>query len=245
MRNQYVSDQLNDLKLFGMANDFEMQIQNPSMNEFSFEQRLRSMIDHERMYRDNKRLQILLKKAKLKISASIEEIDYRSPRGIEKSQLLALTKLEWVQENQNLIITGPTGTGKTWIACAIGNQACRMGISTLFTRVTLLQENFLASHATGTFNKFLTSLSKVKLLILDDWGMNSLDEREQQDLFELIDSRVGTGATILTSQFPIEKWHDAMNNKTIADAVMDRLIYSSHTLKFSGESLRKKQKKLK
>lgn len=244
MSIQSTLDKMSQLKLIGMANELERQMSNPTSNEIPFEERIRILVDHELTFRGNKRIQIFLKKAKLQMNASIDNIDYRTQRGIDKAYLLSLTSLDWVQQHQNLIITGPTGTGKTWLACAMGHQACLLGMSTYFTRMAMLKEEFLAAHATGTFKKLLNYLAKFELLILDDWGMQSLNPRLQEDMFELIDARVGTKSTIFNSQIPIDAWHNTLDNKNIADAILDRLIHSSHALKLEGESLRRKAKKL-
>ena len=235
-------EKMHYLKLHGMANEFEHQLANPSMSELPFEQRIRSLVNHEATYRDNKRLQILLKKARLQVSASVEEIDYRTPRGLDKSYLLSLTSLEWIGHQTNMVITGPTGTGKTWLACAMGNQACRSGLSTFFIRVSILIDDLFSARATNQFQKRMVQLSKYDLLILDDWGMDTYGEQAQHDLLELIDARVGNRSMVITSQFPIEKWHDAMSNKTLADAILDRIVHSSHTIKLTGESMRRKKK---
>lgn len=236
---QNTIDQLNTLKLFGMAAELERQIGNPTMNDLPFEHRVRSMVDHESTVRENKRLQMLLKKAKLPIGASIEEIDYRSSRGLDKATMLSLTNLDWVRQQNNLVITGPTGTGKTWLACALANYACRLGLSAHFVRVPMLMENLLSARASGSFSLRLEQLKKIDLLILDDWGIETFSKRAQNDLLELVDSRLGIRSMIITSQFPMSHWHDALDNKTVADAIMDRIAHSSYTLQLSGESLRK------
>lgn len=236
---QNTIDQLNTLKLFGMATELERQIGNPTMNDLPFEHRVRSMVDHESTVRENKRLQMLLKKAKLPIGASVEDIDYRSPRGLDKSTMLSLSNLDWVRQRNNLVITGPTGTGKTWIACALANYACRLGLAAYFVRVPMLMENLLSARALGSFSLRLEQLKKIDLLILDDWGIETFSKRAQNDLLELVDSRLGVKSMIITSQFPMSHWHDALDNKTVADAIMDRIAHSSYTLQLSGESLRK------
>jgi len=235
-------DKLLQLNLHGMASEFESQISNPTINELPYEHRVRLLVDRESTYRNNKRLQLLLKKAKLKMPATVEEIDYRTNRGLDKSHFLSLTSMEWISHRANLVITGPTGTGKTWLACALGNQACRSGLTTCFIRVSTLVDELFSARATNTFQKRLAQYAKYDLLILDDWGHETFSERAQHDLFELIDARVGTRSTILTSQFPMENWHDAISCKTVADAILDRIVHSSHTIKLTGESLRKKRK---
>lgn len=239
--NNYTIDMLHKLKLPGMAAEFERQLKNPSANEIPFEHRVKSMVDHETTLRDDKRLQVLLKKARLKIpEACIEDIDYRIPRGLDKATLLSLTSLDWIREGYNVVLTGPTGTGKTWVSCALGNHACRMGLSVQFIRVTELLETLVAAHATASFNQTLDRLRKTDLLILDDWGLQPFSGRAQNDILELIESRLGSKSLIITSQTPMELWHDLMNVKAVADALMDRVVSRSYSLKLSGESLRAK-----
>ncbi|WP_229726205.1 IS21-like element helper ATPase IstB [Oxalicibacterium faecigallinarum] len=209
------------------------------MHEMPFEQRVRNMVDHETTVRENKRLQILLKKAKLPLTTSIEDIDYRSPRGLDKALMLSLSTLDWVRKQHNLVITGPTGTGKTWLACALANYACRLGLSSQFYRVPILMESLLSARASGSFSLRLEQLNKIDLLILDDWGIEPLSKRAQNDLLELVDKRLGMRSMIITSQFPISHWHDELDNKTVADAIMDRIAHSSYLLELSGESLRR------
>lgn len=240
MMNNPTLDKLNSLKLFGMAAELERQLANPTSNDLPFEHRIRSMVDHEATQRDNKRLEYLLKKAKLAISAAcIEDIDYRTPRGLDKSAMLSITSMEWVRSGYNVVLTGPSGTGKTWLACALGNHACRLGLSCFFIRVPALTETLIAAHATGTFNQTLEKLKKFDLLILDDWGIAPFAERTQNDLLELIDNRIGVKSLIITSQLPMKLWHELMDSKTVADAVMDRVIHSSYPLALSGETMRR------
>lgn len=231
-------DKLQTLKLFGMAAELERQLGNPSANDLPFEQRVRSMVDHETTMRESKRLQVLLKKARLPENSCIEDIDYRAPRGMDKSTMLSLTTLDFIRSAHNLVLTGPTGTGKTWLSCALANQACRMGMPSLFIRVPALLENLLAARATGGFGQRIEQLKKIELLILDDWGIDTFSKRAQNDLLELVDSRLGRKSMIITSQIPMDLWHDLFDNKTIADAVMDRVVHSSYHMQFIGETMR-------
>ncbi|MYM42207.1 ATP-binding protein [Duganella qianjiadongensis] len=171
--NHHTIEVMRKLGLNGMADEFERQISNPTIDELPFEHRIRVLIDQEMTYRDNKRLHGLLKKAKLQISASVEDIDYKAARGLSKPTMLQLSTLEWVRQSANLVITGPTGTGKTWLSCALGNQACRQGLSTYFIRVPLLIQDFIGAHAAGKFKTYLAHLVKYDVLILDDWGFEN------------------------------------------------------------------------
>jgi DNA replication protein DnaC len=198
------------------------------------------MVDQEATLRDNKRLGSLLQKARLPMTdACIEDIDYRTPRGLDKTAMLSITSMDWVRSGYNVVLTGPSGTGKSWIACALGNHACRLGLSVYFVRVPALVEHFIAAHATNTFNQTLDRLKKFDLLILDDWGIKPFAESTQNDILELIDSRSTTRSVIITSQLPMDHWHNLFNSKTVADAVMDRLIHTSYHMPLSGESLRR------
>ncbi|MET3124441.1 DNA replication protein DnaC [Oxalobacteraceae bacterium GrIS 2.11] len=236
-------DKLNNLKLFGMAAELERQMANPTIGELPFEHRIRILADQEATFRNNKRLQLLLKKAKLQVSASVEAIDYRQSRSLDKSLFLSLTTLDWINQQTNLVITGPTGTGKTWLACALGNQACRNGLTAFFIRVPMLLDELLGARATGTFQKRLEQLKKIDLLVLDDWAIEPFTKRAQNDLLELIDARNGTRSTIITSQLPMDRWHDAIDNKAVADAILDRIVHSSHAIKLTGDSMRPPKKK--
>jgi DNA replication protein DnaC len=239
MLNNATIDLLHSLKLFGMADELERQLATPSANDLPFEHRIRNMIDHEITIRNHKRLQLLLRKASLPVNASIEDVDYRAQRGLDKAGFQTLASLDWIRNRHNLVITGPTGTGKSWLACALANQACRAGLACYFVRVPILTETLLTAHATTTFVQKLAQLKKFDLLILDDWGIESFPMRAQNDLLELIESRLGSRSFLITSQLPMNVWHELFDNRTVADAVMDRVIHSSYYIPLSGESLRK------
>ncbi|MDO8370785.1 MAG: IS21-like element helper ATPase IstB [Burkholderiaceae bacterium] len=239
MMNNVTIEKLQALKLFGMADELERQLTTPTAHELPFEHRVRSMVDHEITLRDHKRLQQLLRKANLPVDASIEDVDYRAPRGLDKAEFQTLCSLDWIRSRHSLVMTGPTGTGKSWLASALANQSCRQGLSCYFIRVPILMENLLVARATTTFSQKLANLKKFDLLILDDWGIEAFSKRSQNDLLELIDSQIGKRSMLFTSQMPLNVWHDAFDNKTVADALMDRIIHGSYHMQFSGESLRK------
>lgn len=240
MMNNPTIDKLLSLKLPGMADELERQLLMPGTNDLPFELRVNSMADHEITLREHKRLQSLLKKAYLPISAaSIEDVNYRAQRGLDKATFMTLAGLGWIRNHQNLVLTGPTGTGKTWLACALANAACRAGLSCHFIRMSALTEMLTTARATASFAQKLTQLHRFDLLILDDWGIEPFSRYTQSDLLELIDNRLDSRSTLITSQVPMKVWHDLFDNKTIADAVMDRMIHNSHHMQFSGESLRK------
>jgi len=237
-------EKLKELKLFGMVEELERQLKNPTTKKLSFEDRVGSLVDFEVTSRNNKKLTVLLKNSKLKISTACpEDIDYSHPRNLDKPLMLSLSNVDWIRHRTNVIFSGPTGSGKTWLSCALGNQACRQSMSVYFARLPLLLEDLFAARATGMFTKRLAQLTKFDLLIIDDWCLEPISKKSQADLLELIDSRVGTRSIIITSQVPVELWHDYIDNKTIADAILDRLIHSSQHIKLRGESMRAKSAK--
>jgi DNA replication protein DnaC len=241
MINNATTEKLHALKLPGMAEEFNRQLITPVMSELSFEHRVRNIVDHEITLRDNKRLQVLLKKASLPQGACMEDIDYRTQRGLDKAEIQSLSTLDWIRNRHNLVMTGPTGTGKSWLACALANQACREGLSCHFVRFPILLESLTVARATAGLQTRLQQLRKFDLLILDDWGIEPIPKRAQSDLLELIDSRSGACSFLITSQMPMSLWHDMFENKTVADALMDRIVHSSYHIELSGESLRKTQ----
>ncbi|MBT7307268.1 MAG: ATP-binding protein [Gammaproteobacteria bacterium] len=241
MTNQQTLEQLYSMKLSGIAQALEQQYEQPQTHELSFDERLSLLIDREQIYRENRRLSRLLKAAKLRVPACIEEINYRHRRGLEKSTMAQLASCEWVRSGHNLCITGPTGCGKTWLSCALGNQACRQGLSTLYVRLPNLLEQLRIAHGDGSWPRLMNRLLKTELLILDDWGIHKITATQRQDLMEVIEDRHGRRSTLITSQLPTEHWHDYIGEATLADAILDRLLHGSHRLKLSGESMRKLQ----
>lgn len=241
MMTQDTISKLNQMKLFGMATGFESQIASAGAMHLSFEERFGMLVDQEVTYRDNRRLMSLLRNAKLRESACIEDIDYRPGRGLERSEIASLAMCNWIGHGINLIITGPTGGGKTWLGCALGNQACRQGLTVSFQRLPLLLEDMAVSHGDGTFRKRLTQLAKVDLLILDDFGMATLNAVARNDLLEVIEQRCGKRSTLITSQLPVSRWHDYLSggNPTVADAILDRLVSGASRIELKGESMRK------
>jgi DNA replication protein DnaC len=199
------------------------------------------LVDHEATHRENQRLRRLLKTAKLKVAACVEDIDYRHNRGLDKSMMASLLTCQWIERGLNMILTGPTGCGKTWLACAFGNQACRIGKTVLFHRLPLLLEDLQIGHADGSFHRRLALLAKADLLVLDDFGLAALNAQGRTDLLEVVDARSGGRSTIITSQLPVDKWHDYLGsaNPTVADAILDRLTSGAVRLPMRGESMRK------
>ena len=191
------------------------------------------------MERENRRLVRLLQAAKLRLSASIEEIDYRHPRGLERAKMAALASCEWITRHQNLLLTGPTGCGKTWLACALGNQACRQGLSVRYFRLPRLLEQLRIAHGDGSYPRLMAQLAKSELLILDDWGIQKITAPQRADLMELIEDRHGLRSTLIASQLPVDSWHEYIGEATLADAILDRLIHNAHRLTLQGESMRR------
>lgn len=233
---------LKSLKLQGLLEALEEQQRTPPVQALSFEERLALLVDRERLWRENQRRTRLLRGARLKVvAASVEDIDYKAARGLDKRQIATLATGEWIRRAQNLLITGATGSGKTWIACALAQQTCRQGRSVLYWRVPRLIEELRIAHGDGSYIRFLKTLSKASLIVLDDWGLAALSVQDRADLLEILDDRVNSGSTLIASQLPVEAWHAYLGEPTLADAILDRLVHHSHRieLKVPGESMRK------
>ena len=229
-----------ELGLRGMIKSFDDQISMPNFRDLSFEERMYHMLENEILWRDNRRKERLLRAAKLREQACMENINYNPKRGLDKSAMASLSTCDWITNGQNIIITGPTGAGKTWLACALGNQACRRGLKTNFFRLPLFLEDLAELHKDATFTKKIEQVSKLDLLILDDFGLSKLNAMARRDLLEVVEARSGRRSTIITTQLPVEKWHDYLSegNPTAADAIIDRLVGSAHRLKLKGDSMR-------
>jgi DNA replication protein DnaC len=227
------------LGLTGMAKAFDDQLRQADADALTFEQRLGLMIDREVTERENRRLVTRLKFASLRQNAIIEDIDLRTPRGIDRALLAKLVDGDWIDRKHNLLITGATGTGKSWIACALGHKACRDNRSVLYHRLPRLLEALALARGDGRYARLLKTLSRVELLILDDWGLAPLTGEQRRDLLEVIDDRHQRGSTIITTQVPIDQWHQVIGDPTIADAVLDRLVHNAHRLALKGDSMRK------
>lgn len=242
MLSQPTLEHLRALKLDGMARALEEQRLLPACHDLAFEDRLGLLIDRERSWRDSRRLERLLRAAKLKhAQACLEDVHDGAARGIDKRLVATLAGGDWIRQGQSILLTGPTGVGKTWLACALGQHACRQGFTVLYQRVPRLTEVLRIAHADGSFGRVLTQLARIDVLILDDWGMTPLDQAARHDLLEVIDDR-GTGkSTIITSQLPVDHWHAWLNDPTLADAILDRLVHRSHRIVLKGESMRRKR----
>ncbi len=244
MLMQPTREHLHTLRLTGMLQALEEQLDQPAMAELSFEERLAMLVDREILYRENRRLDRLLRAARLRVAACVEDIDYRHPRGLEKARMASLVALDWIRQSLNLCLTGPTGCGKTWLACALGNEACRRGFSVRYLRLPRLFEMLRIAHGDGSSSKLMNQLLKTDLLILDDWGIQKISAAQRNDLMEVIEDRHGRRSTLIASQLPVEHWHEYIGEATIADAVLDRLLHGAHRLNLTGESMRKTRAKL-
>ncbi|AGX88716.1 DNA replication protein [Candidatus Symbiobacter mobilis CR] len=234
-------NQLRGLRLETMAQALEQQLTQSGISAMSFEERLALLVDREVHGRQDRRCARLLKTAKLKYpQAAIEDVDSHSTRGIERSAVMSLALGEWVNAGHAVLITGATGAGKSWLACALAQHACRRGHSALYLRVPRLGEELRIRHANGTFTRWLDTLKNTDVLLLDDWGMAAMDSQTRADLLEIIDDRASHRGTIITSQLPIEHWHEWIGDPTIADAMLDRLMENHHRFTLTGESMRRK-----
>lgn len=237
-------DKLQALKLTGMAAALADQMALPDSQELSFEERLGLLMDREMTERDNRRMASRLRRARLRHAALLEDIDYRNPRGLDKGLIQSLAACHWVKEHLNVLITGPTGVGKTWLACALAHKACREGYSVQYVRLTRLLRELVIGKGDGQYPKLLANLAKVEVLILDDWGLVKLSAENRRDLLEVLEDRHGRRSTIATSQLPVEEWHGLIGDATLADAILDRLVHNAYKLNLRGESMRKRQAKL-
>jgi DNA replication protein DnaC len=233
-------DQLKELKLTGMAHAFAELADNNQADELSHPEWLAFLLDRETTERTNKRLTRLLRTAKLRHSqACVEDADTRSPRRFDKALFQKLATCKWIKERRNLIITGPCGIGKTWLACALGQKACREDLPTIYNRVPRLFAELELGHGDGRFPRMFKALTRARLLILDDWGPDRLNAQQRRDLLEIVEDRYQTGSMIITSQLPVDTWHEVIGEPTFADAILDRIVHNAYRLELDGESMRK------
>ncbi len=240
MLNEPTHQKLQVLKLFAMAAAWSQQQQDPKVQRLCFDERLGLLIEAEWLSRENKRLDRALKEAKLKLpNACMEDIDYPARRELDKAVVRQLSTCRWVQEHQNVLLTGATGTGKTFVGCALAQQACRKGYRALYRRASRLFDELVVARADGSYPRLLAKLARLDVLVLDDWALAPIKEQERRDLLEVLEDRYGARSTVITSQVPPDRWHDYLGEPTHADAICDRLLHNAHRLVLKGPSRRK------
>jgi DNA replication protein DnaC len=232
-------DKLRALRLEGMIAALEEQRRQNDIGRLDFEERLGLLVERQWLWKTNRALAARLQRAQLKISASLEDIDYRHPRGLKRAQVDQLRLNDWVGQHRACLITGPTGCGKTHLACALGHQACRDGYGTLYYYAPKLFRDLQTAQVDGSLQKRLKLFSRTELLIVDDLGLAAASAKQYRDLLEILDDRIGHGATLVTSQFPVNRWHELMGDATVADALLDRLVHQAYRIELKGESMRK------
>jgi DNA replication protein DnaC len=237
-------EKLYAIHLWGMAKAFEDQRGLPDIAALSFEERFGLLVDQEVTERKNRQVRLRLKKARLRMTASLEDLDYRSPRGVDKALILELGSCRWVEQHQNVLVTGPTGVGKSYLACALAHKACREGFRTLYLRLPRLLEDLRIARGDGRYGKVLASLAKTELLVIDDWGLAPLDDHGRRDILEILEDRHEVRSTIVTSQLPVAAWHEMIGDPTLADAILDRLVHNAYKIDLKGDSMRKRLKSL-
>lgn len=242
MLREPTMDKLVAMRLIGMADGLQAQEQDPATRELSFLERFALLVDQQWNWRQNQALARRLAAAKLRDNACIEDIDYRTARGLDKTVIRALTQESaWVRNHEQVFVLGPTGVGKSFVACALAQKACRDGYSALYTRASALFRDLTIARADGSLRNLLAKLSRIDVLVIDDWAMAPLNEHERGDVWEICEDRYQRRSTVLTSQLPVSRWHEQIGDPTVADGILDRLVHNAHRIEMRGESMRKKR----
>jgi len=244
MLTQPIFEKLEQLRFSGMLRALQEQMQMPDIGELAFEQRLGLLLDREFTERENRRLKTRLRKAKLRQNACVEDVDFRHKRKLDKTLFMNLAECRWLKEHNNVLIIGPTGIGKTYLACALAQKACREAYGALYFRLPRLLHELSIAKADGRYDKLLATIGRIDLLVLDDWGLDKFVKEQRHDLLEILEDRHGLRSTLITSQLPVKHWHEVIADPTLADAILDRLVHNAYKLVLEGDSMRKKQSKL-
>jgi DNA replication protein DnaC len=243
MLTQPTLDRMNAMKMFFMVDAFQRQLTSSQSGALSFEERLGLLIDAEWSGREQRKLDQRLKGARLRHAASLEDVDFKAHRGLNRDLVLSLGRGDWIRERQNLLLTGPTGVGKSYLACAFAERACRSGFTALYLRAPRLYQELAVARGDGSYGRLLARLTRTQLLLIDDWGLAPLKDQERRDLLEVVEDRYERASTLITSQLPVKSWHEVIGDATLADAICDRLVHCAHSIELKGPSLREAKAK--